>query len=94
MYTQHWLWSVSVKLFDFSFGKCNKLILCPLYICVDANSMFLWQVPVIISLIIMVGYILGGAALFSQWEDNFTFVDGAYFCFITLTTIGFGDMVR
>ncbi|XP_067930903.1 two pore potassium channel protein sup-9-like [Watersipora subatra] len=41
----------------------------------------------------MVGYILGGAALFSEWEKNISFIDGAYFCFVTLTTIGFGDLV-
>ena len=51
------------------------------------------QVPVIISLVVMVAYIFGGAYLFSNWEDNIGFVDGAYFCFITLTTIGFGDIV-
>lgn len=47
----------------------------------------------IISLVVMVAYIFGGASLFSTWEDNIGFVDGAYFCFITLTTIGFGDIV-
>jgi hypothetical protein len=33
-----------------------------------------------------------GALLFSQWE-NWNVLDGAYFCFITFTTIGFGDLV-
>lgn len=47
----------------------------------------------IVSLLIMVAYIFGGAGLFAKWEDNIGFVDGAYFCFITLTTIGFGDIV-
>ena len=37
-------------------------------------------------------YFILGAVLFSAWE-NWTFVEGFYFTFITLTTIGFGDFV-
>lgn len=37
-------------------------------------------------------YICGGALLFSRWED-WEFLDGSYFCFISLSTIGFGDIV-
>ncbi|XP_072152496.1 two pore potassium channel protein sup-9 [Bemisia tabaci] len=36
--------------------------------------------------------ITGGAAIFSRYE-GWTYFDSVYYCFITLTTIGFGDMV-
>ncbi|XP_026747294.1 potassium channel subfamily K member 18-like isoform X4 [Trichoplusia ni] len=38
-------------------------------------------------------YLSAGAGLFKMWEDDWTFYDGFYFCFITMTTIGFGDIV-
>ncbi|KAL6257320.1 hypothetical protein P5V15_010895 [Pogonomyrmex californicus] len=49
-------------------------------------------VPIWLCVFLVVSYILGGAFLFSEWE-NWPFLDSAYFCFITLTTIGFGDFV-
>lgn len=36
--------------------------------------------------------IAGGAAVFTRYE-GWTYFDSVYYCFITLTTIGFGDMV-
>ncbi|KAG1661506.1 Potassium channel subfamily K member 18 [Nymphon striatum] len=50
------------------------------------------SVPITLSLVILVVYISGGAALFSLWE-GWDYLDGSYFCFITLSTIGFGDLV-
>ncbi|XP_067646566.1 uncharacterized protein galene [Eurosta solidaginis] len=49
-------------------------------------------VPIWLCVFLVIGYILGGAALFAYWEQ-WSFLDSAYFCFITLTTIGFGDFV-
>lgn len=50
------------------------------------------QVPITIILIILITYICIGTVIFSLWE-NWSIVDGAYFCFVTLSTIGFGDLV-
>ena len=51
------------------------------------------SVPIYVSLLLITGYILAGAMLFTFWENDWDFFIGAYFCFITLTTIGFGDYV-
>ncbi|XP_077511887.1 TWiK family of potassium channels protein 7-like isoform X2 [Amblyomma americanum] len=49
-------------------------------------------VPILLCMTIIGGYICGGAVLFSVWED-WNYLDGSYFCFVTLSTIGFGDLV-
>jgi len=49
-------------------------------------------VPITLSLAVMISYICGGAILFGEWE-GWNFLDGFYFCFITLSTIGFGDIL-
>ena len=49
-------------------------------------------VPLTVTMIVIAGYILGGAVLFGLWE-GWDVLQSAYFCFITLSTIGFGDVV-
>ncbi|XP_045466134.1 TWiK family of potassium channels protein 7 [Harmonia axyridis] len=49
-------------------------------------------VPITVCLMIMVGYICFGGFLFCKWED-WKFLEAVYFCFISLSTIGFGDLV-
>lgn len=49
-------------------------------------------VPLTITMIVIGGYIFGGAVLFGLWE-GWDWLQAAYFCFITLSTIGFGDVV-
>lgn len=47
-------------------------------------------IPIVVSVMILFGYIGVGAVLFHKWE-NWDVTTAAYFSFITLTTIGFGD---
>lgn len=58
----------------------------------DEESHHNKPVPIWLSILLVVGYIFGGAFMFQGWE-KWEFLDSAYFCFITLTTIGFGDFV-
>ena len=48
-------------------------------------SIYLFKVavPITMSLTVMLGYICGGAILFGEWE-GWSFLNGFYFCFITL----------
>ncbi|XP_016663209.1 uncharacterized protein LOC100164681 isoform X3 [Acyrthosiphon pisum] len=58
----------------------------------DNNPDHIKPVPIWLCVLLVVSYIIMGAFLFKSWE-NWEFPDSAYFCFITLTTIGFGDFV-
>ncbi|XP_013196116.1 potassium channel subfamily K member 18 [Amyelois transitella] len=59
------------------------------YITFDAQTI---TVPISVCVFIMVGYIMFGSMIFGLWE-KWDQLDGAYFCFISLSSIGFGDIV-
>ena len=59
-------------------------------ISIDSNED---RVPVWLVIVLVISYIMCGAFMFSFWEKDWSILDGAYFCFTTLTTIGFGDLV-
>jgi potassium channel subfamily K protein len=46
-------------------------------------------IPISVTLSLLSSYLILGAILFSEWE-NWKLLDGAYFCFVTLATIGLG----
>ncbi|CAF5005652.1 unnamed protein product, partial [Rotaria sp. Silwood1] len=50
------------------------------------------SVPLLVTVFVIPLYLTLGAILFSIWEQ-WSFLNAFYFCFITLTTIGFGDFV-
>ncbi|NXY15438.1 KCNKI protein, partial [Atrichornis clamosus] len=49
------------------------------------------DVPILLMMIVIFVYISCAAAILPNWEKNMDFQEAFYFCFITLTTIGFGD---
>lgn len=49
-------------------------------------------VPISLSLAVIFIYIIFGSVIFTMWEDQ-DYIKWSYFCFITLSTIGFGDIV-
>ncbi|VDL70653.1 unnamed protein product [Nippostrongylus brasiliensis] len=50
------------------------------------------SIPVALIVMILLGYMAIGAVLLGSWE-NWQFFSGFYFSFITMTTVGFGDIV-
>ncbi|KAF3708614.1 Potassium channel subfamily K member 18 Tresk-2 Two-pore-domain potassium channel TRESK [Channa argus] len=57
------------------------------------EEMEMLDVPFVLILLIVFAYILFGGLILPLWETEFKGFDPYYFCFITLTTIGFGDIV-
>uniref|UniRef100_A0A672ICP1 Potassium channel, subfamily K, member 18 n=1 Tax=Salarias fasciatus TaxID=181472 RepID=A0A672ICP1_SALFA len=57
------------------------------------DGMEMLDVPFVLILFIVFAYICLGGLILPLWETEFKDFDPFYFCFITLTTIGFGDIV-
>ncbi|XP_022072148.1 potassium channel subfamily K member 18 [Acanthochromis polyacanthus] len=57
------------------------------------DGMEMLDVPFVLILFIVFTYICFGGLILPLWETEFEDFDPYYFCFITLTTIGFGDIV-
>lgn len=57
------------------------------------DGMDMLDVPFVLILLIVFAYIFFGGLILPLWETEFKGFDPYYFCFITLTTIGFGDIV-
>ncbi|KAK5853526.1 hypothetical protein PBY51_014671 [Eleginops maclovinus] len=57
------------------------------------NGMEKLDVPFVLILFIVFAYIFLGGLILPLWEKEMKGFDPYYFCFITLTTIGFGDII-
>ncbi|XP_061601574.1 potassium channel subfamily K member 18 [Cololabis saira] len=57
------------------------------------DGMEMLDVPFVLILFIVFAYICFGGLILPMWETEFQGFDPYYFCFITLTTIGFGDII-
>lgn len=50
------------------------------------------SIPLTITMGVIAFYLVFGATIFSLWED-WDMMGAAYYCFITISTVGFGDFV-
>lgn len=57
------------------------------------DGMEMLDVPFLLIIFIVFAYIFFVGRILPLWETEFEGFDSYYFCFITLTTIGFGDIV-
>lgn len=51
-----------------------------------------FNLPISLASILLISYILVGTLVYSIWED-WTYIESFYFVFISMSTIGFGDLV-
>ena len=58
----------------------------------DEDDLDKLSVPIVVSLFLLGSYLFLGSLLFAVWIE-LSWMDAAYFSFITFSTIGFGDIV-
>ncbi|XP_068979303.1 TWiK family of potassium channels protein 7 [Bombus flavifrons] len=71
----------------------SKLPLHFSFPCVPTNLAGRRSLGAFTAIVLLFLYLACGAGMFMLWEDDWNFFDGFYFCFVTMTTIGFGDLV-
>ncbi|KAG7207955.1 hypothetical protein KM043_009540 [Ampulex compressa] len=71
----------------------SKLSLGITFPYIPTNSTSRRSLGAFAAVLLLFVYLACGAGMFMLWEDDWDFFDGFYFCFVTMTTIGFGDLV-
>jgi hypothetical protein len=51
-----------------------------------------FNLPPLVAILITIIYIVAGSAMYSTWEGDWTYHEAFYFIFISISTIGFGDV--
>lgn len=52
-----------------------------------------FNLPISLASTMLILYILMGASVYTLWEKNWSYFEAFYFVFISMSTIGFGDLV-
>ena len=52
-----------------------------------------FDLPPLVAIIITIIYIFSGALMYMQWEKDWDYLDAFYFIFISISTVGFGDVL-
>jgi len=52
----------------------------------------MWHEPAFRALIIIEGILIGGGMIFYHYIEGWNWLDAAYFCVVTLATVGYGDI--
>jgi hypothetical protein len=52
----------------------------------------LWQEPPFRALMLVEAMLLGGGMIFYHYVEGWSWLVGAYFCVVTMATVGYGDI--
>lgn len=47
-----------------------------------------FNLPISVAIVMLMSYMLFGAAIYCTWEDGWTFFESFYFVFVSISTIG------